>query len=184
LPAAVVQGGVDHAERYYQLTLLGREAFVNSVAPAALVRDRGMRNYKPLENTSRDLRNTYAEDTLLARLDTGLITGEHESGQFEVYPLAKKAGAPFADMITVGRTANNDVVLRDITVSRFHAFFRSRPGGWFVCDAGSKNGTFLHDTQLKPRKENRLSSGDEIRLGDIATRFYTAEDLFDVLSTR
>lgn len=180
----MVQGGVDHAERYYQLTLLGREAFVNSVAPAALVRDRGMRNYKPLERSDRDLRNTYAEDTLLARLDTGLITGEGEAGQYEVYPLVKKPGAPFADMITVGRTANNDVVLRDITVSRFHAFFRRRNNGWFVCDAGSKNGTFMHDAQLKPRKENPLTSGDDIRLGDIVTTFYTAENLFDVLSSR
>lgn len=180
----MVQGCVDHAERYYQLTLLGREAFVNSVAPAALVRDRGMRNYKPLERPDRDLRNTYSEDTLLARLDTGLITGEHEGSPYEVYPLVKKPGAPFADMITVGRTSNNDVVLRDITVSRFHAFFRCRNHDWFVCDAGSKNGTFLRDTQLKARQENALTPGDEIRLGDIATAFYTADRLFDILSAR
>lgn len=176
----MVQGSVDQAERYYQLTHLGRDAFIRSVAPAALVRKRSAEDYKPLERADRDLRNTYAEDTLLARLDTGLLATMGE-GQFEVFPLMKKPGAPFADMITVGRTANNDVVLKDITVSRFHAYFRQRDGQWLVCDAGSKNGTFWGDVQLKARKEQALASGDKVRLGDIATTFYTAEELFDVL---
>ncbi len=177
----MVQVGVDHAERYYQLTLLGRDAFVKSVAPAALVRKRATAEVRPPEHTERNLRSTYAEDTLLARIDGGLISVA-DAGKYEVYPLMKKPGAPFADMITIGRTANNDVVLRDITVSRFHAFFRPRDNGWIVCDAGSKNGTFLKGPQLKPRKEQPVVSGDAVRLGDIACIFYTADALFDVLN--
>ena len=165
-----------------QLTLLGRDAFIRSVAPAALVRERGASNYKPLEKPEKDLRNTYAEDTLLARIDGGLFSSDHDIGPWEVFPLTKKMGAPFADMITVGRTQNNDIVLKDITVSRFHAFFRQRGDVWTVCDAGSKNGTFLKDMQLKPRREQTIMSGDAVKLGDIATNFYVAHDLFDVLS--
>ena len=174
----MVQTGVDHAERYLQLALLGREAFIASVAPAALLRPRSGEDKKRPERM--DLRNIYSEDTLLARLDTS--TGEEDqTGKYEIYPLIKKPGAPFADMITVGRTANNDVVLKDITVSRFHAFFHQKAAQWVVCDAGSKNGTFLHGDQLEARHEREVKSGDSVRIGDITTTFYTAEDLYDLI---
>jgi len=44
-----------------------------------------------------------------------------------VAPLRKRRGgmSPFESRISVGRTSNNDLVLRDGTVSKFHA--------WFAC---------------------------------------------------
>ncbi len=101
----------------------------------------------------------------------------------EVYALAKKPGAPFADMITVGRTANNDVVLNDVTISRFHAYFKSVDGEWRVCDAGSKNGTTLLGNALEARKEESIKSGQAVAFGDVETTFYTAAELFNVLSS-
>lgn len=171
---------MDQAERYLQLTLLGREGFLKAVAPAALIRKRDTSS----ESRPRDhLISGYSEDTLLAHLDgSGRITNVLGT-DFEVYPLLKKAGAPFADMITVGRTSNNDVVLKDVTISRFHAYFRERGGQWIVCDAGSKNGTHLRGSQMTARKEMPVSSGDSVRIGDIVTTFYLAGDLFDVLSS-
>jgi hypothetical protein len=158
---------------------------VRSVAPAALVRqfpsEKSVQVGPGKDKDRQDLLSGYSEDTLLARLDSGIRPGGSTSGELQIYPLLKKPNAPFADMITVGRTDNNDVVLKDITVSRFHAFFRQRGDEWMVCDAGSKNGTLLRNAPLVPRKEQPLSSGDAVRLGDIATTFYTAHDLFDVL---
>lgn len=182
----MVRNSVAHADRYFQLSLLGREAFVKSVAPAALVRQfpsepKNVQIGGSRDKERHDLLSGYSEDTLLARLDSGIRGGSSTSGELQIYPLLKKPNAPFADMITVGRTDNNDVVLKDITVSRFHAFFRQRGEEWVVCDAGSKNGTLLRGAPLAPRKELPLSSGDAVRLGDIATTFYTAHDLFDVL---
>ncbi|WP_428262938.1 FHA domain-containing protein [Haliangium sp.] len=177
---------MDQSERYLQLTLLGRESFVKSVAPAALVRKRSSsappRPMSMSEVRQREkLVSGYSEDTLLAHLDGTLRGTGTLNGDLDVFPLAKKPGAPFADMITVGRTSNNDVVLKDVTVSRFHAFFRERDGVWYVCDAGSKNGTMLRGAPLPARKETELTSGDVVRIGDIVTTFYTAEDLFEVL---
>ncbi len=177
---------MDQAERYFQLALLGREGFVKSVAPAALIRKRPAdipaRSMSVSEIRQRDkLISGYSEDTLLAHLDGGARGASSLSGDFEVYPLAKKPGAPFAEMITVGRTSNNDVVLKDVTVSRFHSFFREREGRWYVCDAGSKNGTMLRGSALAARKEMPLDSGDAVRIGDIVTTFYLAGDLFDML---
>src|SRR5690242_6179765 len=40
-----------------------------------------------------------------------------------VFPI-RKVQAIFPSMITVGRTANNDVIVPDVQMSRFHAFFR------------------------------------------------------------
>lgn len=101
----------------------------------------------------------------------------------EVYPLAKKPGAPFADMITVGRTANNDVVLNDVTISRFHAYFKNIGGQWKVCDAGSKNGSALLGNTLEARKEMDIRSGQRVAFGDVETTFYTADELFRLLQT-
>lgn len=168
---------MDHAERYFQFSMLGRQAFRSSVAPAALVR----RSTTPMQATRRQGSHDES-DTLVAALDQAGITGEGPARGLEVYPLSKKPGAPFADMITVGRTANNDVVVNDITVSRFHAFFRHRGEAWVVCDAGSKNGTSLEGDVLEARKERLIVSGQQVRVGDIELAFYTPDDLFDILS--
>lgn len=101
----------------------------------------------------------------------------------EVYPLTKKPGAPFADMITVGRTANNDVVLNDVTISRFHAYFKNMGGSWRVCDAGSKNGSALLGNAMEARKEMEIRSGQKVAFGDVETTFYTADELFGVLKS-
>ena len=47
----------------------------------------------------------------------------------------------FPEMITVGRTGNNDIVIPDATVSKFHAYFRVTDKGLEIVDAGSRNGT-------------------------------------------
>lgn len=182
----MTRASVDQTERYLQLTLLGREGFLKAVAPAALIRKREPEHTKSISEIRQRERMVtgYSEDTLLAHLDGSLRgTASIMNSDFEVYPLLKKPGAPFADMITVGRTSNNDVVLKDVTVSRFHSYFRERDGQWFVCDAGSKNGTQLRGSPLTARKEMELGSGDAVRIGDIVTTFYLAADLFEVLRT-
>lgn len=153
---------------------------MRAIAPAALIRKREgtLSESRPRER----LVSGYSEDTLLAHLDGSSRSSAVLGSDFEVFPLEKKHGAPFADMITIGRTSNNDIVLKDVTVSRFHAYFRAREDRWVVADAGSKNGTHLRSALLDARKEMDLASGDSVRIGDIVTTFYTASDLFDALS--
>ena len=168
---------MDQAERYLQLALLGRSAFLASAAPAALVRRRADGS-----ETDSDSRPAVDEevDTLVAP-----VLGRRRGPRgVEVYPLAKKPGASFADMITVGRTPNNDIVLRDVTVSRFHAYFRQRGDKWIVADAGSKNGSELEGVPLEARKERELASGVAIRIGDFELTFYSSNELYGVLGGR
>ena len=168
---------MDQAERYLQLALLGRTAFLASSAPAALVRRRAEG-----QDTDTDSRSGVDEevDTLIAP-----VLGRRRGPRgLEVYPLSKKPGASFADMITVGRTPNNDVVLRDVTISRFHAYFRQRGDKWIVADAGSKNGSEMSGEPLEARKERELVSGTALRIGDLELTFYLANDLYGILGGR
>lgn len=178
---------MEASAHYRHLWTLGRDEFLAAAAPAALVRygasrpgagsvgmttqtlDRGL----PREPDER----ADAEGVDWARLH-GRVTAEPT--EMEIYPLAKKPGASFRDRITIGRTSNNDVVIVDHSVSRLHGYVRQGEG-WMFADAGSKNGSWLDDQRLEPRREAPLSTGAVLRLGDVVARFYPAADLFDLL---
>jgi pSer/pThr/pTyr-binding forkhead associated (FHA) protein len=104
--------------------------------------------------------------------------------ELEVFPLAKKPGASFPDRITIGRTANNDIVIADHSISRLHAYVKRGSGGggaWLVADAGSKNGSALRGLKLEARKEQTLASRMVLRLGEVDLTFYEARDLYGAL---
>lgn len=167
---------MDQSERYRQLTLLGRSAFLASAAPAALVRRR-------VEESEGETESGRGGDEEVETLVAPVLGQRRGPRAIEVYPLMKKPGASFADMITVGRTANNDVVLRDVTVSRFHAYFRRRTENeWVMADAGSRNGSELDGAPLEARREREIRSGAPVRIGDLELTFYVASELFDVLA--
>jgi pSer/pThr/pTyr-binding forkhead associated (FHA) protein len=84
--------------------------------------------------------------------------------------LLRHGGPPLeidADRALVGRDASCDVVLDDKSVSRRHACFERRAGGWAVVDQGSANGTFVDG---EPVRDAPLRDGQELRLGLIALR--------------
>jgi hypothetical protein len=169
---------VDAAAHYRQLLRLGRDEFLASAAPGALVRYRAL---DPALAGTHTL--TVEEDFPDADVDGTLPYGKELPPEIdlEVYPLAKKAGASFADRITIGRTLNNDIVINDSSVSRLHAYIRRDTSGWIVADAGSKNGSWLKAERLEARREKALPSRAVIRLGEVELTFYTAADLFAAL---
>ncbi len=78
-------------------------------------------------------------------------------------------------LITVGRAAKNDVMISDISVSRFHAFFKRSPTGRFqLHDAGSSNGTIVNGSSVCTKETGpatELHSGDNIRFGQVDATF-------------
>ena len=167
---------VDLTSRYLDLARRGRATFLESAASASLFRRRGRRSSSSGPDRFED-----SEPTTSVGVHGVFDAASAQLGDLEVYPLIKKPGAAFADMITVGRTGNNDVVLVDVTVSRFHAFFRRRGDRWLLCDAGSKNGTRVGGQMLAARAEAPLRSGATIRVGDVEAVFYAAPELYDIL---
>jgi len=177
---------VDPADQYLGLVKLGHDVFVQSVAPAALVRLRPGAvgttpppTPTPKSDEERDPSVDLEMETFVGRDDGA---ARRRGRPLEIYPLIKKPSAPFPDMITVGRTPNNDIVLKDSTVSRLHAFFRMRDGRWFVGDGGSKNGTFLEGQPVPARRERAVEAGQIVRIGELQLTFYTAEELYKMLS--
>jgi pSer/pThr/pTyr-binding forkhead associated (FHA) protein len=64
--------------------------------------------------------------------------------------------------LTIGRHSENDIVLKDISVSRRHATVEVRGQKLLVFDAGSKNGTIVNGTRAKSAE---LYHGDVVKIG-------------------
>ena len=65
--------------------------------------------------------------------------------------------------LTIGRQGDNEIVLRDKSVSRHHACVTKEGEYLFVTDKGSKNGTLVNGVKVDSA---RLEDGDVIRIGD------------------
>ncbi len=77
---------------------------------------------------------------------------------------------------TLGRTADNTVVIDSPRISRHHTQIRLLPEGAIVEDTGSTNGTWLNNRRLT--SPQRLTPGDIIGLADyISFRFEVEEGM-------
>jgi hypothetical protein len=83
-------------------------------------------------------------------------------------------GRSASHLITLGRAPDNDVVVPDVSISRFHAFVKDGGGRWMLQDAGSTNGTTVNGNTV-PRQGHgpaiELTSGDDVRLGSVDLTF-------------
>ena len=81
-----------------------------------------------------------------------------EDGKILTYKIEK-------DTLKVGRAKDNDVLLKDQTVSRKHAELNKTTAGYLLKDLGSHNGTFVNGTrisQLLVRHHDRIKIGSSI----------------------
>jgi hypothetical protein len=69
----------------------------------------------------------------------------------------------------LGRTADNDIVIKDPSSSRSHARVYEEDGRFFVEDLKSANGTKLNGKAVKAPLE--LKSGDRVTIGDVILEF-------------
>lgn len=68
----------------------------------------------------------------------------------------------------VGRSAENDVVLADLAISRKHFLVVRDKQRCLLRDTGSGNGTLVNGRQVR---EVELAEGDEIEIGETLLRF-------------
>jgi adenylate cyclase len=64
--------------------------------------------------------------------------------------------------IRLGRGSDNDVVLPDVSVSRYHAELVQEPGGWYVQDLKSTNGV---EVNRVPVERAPVQAGDQLGIG-------------------
>lgn len=110
------------------------------------------------------------------------VQGFVGSGDGMLVFAVRKVKETFPSMITVGRTANNDVVIADINISRFHAFFRVHPGRIELADAGSANGTRVGGARLEPKGPAvPVALSDRIDFGHLSFVFLDAGGAWDCI---
>ncbi len=73
--------------------------------------------------------------------------------------------------INIGRSDNNDIILDDPRISRYHLQLRLRFGSYTLFDIQSTTGTTVNNVAVR---EYRLQSGDVIRIGQ--TQIIYTED--------
>lgn len=69
--------------------------------------------------------------------------------------------------ISIGREADNDVVVDNKLASRHHALIQKIKDVYFIKDVGSTNGTFLNGTKIPTDKYVKLIPGDKITIGNM-----------------
>lgn len=88
-----------------------------------------------------------------------------QGGQAREVPLTK-------DTISIGRTPENDIELKDSLISRRHTTIVRRGDRYVLQDLGSSNGTYVNRERVETKT---LDHGDVIRLGDVELTFLDEE---------
>ena len=91
-----------------------------------------------------------------------------DAGDTTAYPMNK-------ERLIIGRSEDADIPLPDASVSRQHGLIEQRADGYFVKNLSQTNPLLLNDATVS---ENRLYSGDQIRVGSFYLTFVSdrAED--------
>ena len=128
-----------------------REVELNVTVPAIRVADviPQLRSKSAAEN-----------QTYIARFE---IKGTQKEKRLEFPPMGR---------LSVGRTASNDLIIDDASVSKMHASLSvDADGRLSTADTGSTNGTFLNDQRISYGKATRLEAGDHVKFGTVEVIF-------------
>jgi pSer/pThr/pTyr-binding forkhead associated (FHA) protein len=84
------------------------------------------------------------------------------------YLLASGKRYALVETLTIGRDETCEVVLHDPRVSRRHATVSKTPGGCYVLDLNSENGTWIGPERVA---RERLHDGITLRIGGTMVLF-------------
>jgi pSer/pThr/pTyr-binding forkhead associated (FHA) protein len=98
---------------------------------------------------------------VLPQLAPGRYLAVEDAGETVLLPLHN-------DVVRVGRSPANDIVLDDASVSRRHALLARRGETTFVLDDRSLNGVRVNGERVS---ESPLRDGDALVLGNVAVRY-------------
>ena len=97
--------------------------------------------------------------------------------------IKKRKSITNPDMITIGRSPENDIVLYNRLVSKSHAYLDlgASDEAIFLVDTKSTNGTFVNNIELSPTGNYQLVDGDEISFGPETKVVYFSPKAFQRL---
>jgi hypothetical protein len=93
--------------------------------------------------------------------------------------VCKRPGNPFAHLISIGRSASNDISIGVDSVSKVHGYFAHDEAGWHFTDHSSTNGSLINDKPLESGEKQILKEGDLLQLGlEVTLEYYNAPRLY------
>ncbi len=101
-----------------------------------------------------------------------------------VYTVEKSGRNSFGNMITLGRSLNNDIVIPHLAVSKLHGILKydREKAAYTFTDVGSTNGTSIASMKLEPNKPVQINSKDTLLLGGtVRTTFLGPRDFFEYM---
>ncbi len=103
-----------------------------------------------------------------------------------VYPVVKKSDRNSrSGIVTIGRTANCDIVLPFSKISKLHCYITSNPlnpDTYCLADSGSSNGTKINDSLVAANKIVDLPGGATITIAkNMVMRFLLAQEIWEML---
>ena len=100
-----------------------------------------------------------------------------------VVEVKKRKNITNPNMITIGRSPENDIVLYNRLVSKSHAYLDlgSSDEAVYLVDTGSTNGTSVNNSRLAPSGNYKLADGDEISFGPETKVIYFSPKAFQRL---
>jgi hypothetical protein len=108
----------------------------------------------------------------------GMVSGDVlEARVIEIKERKERTSPP---NVTIGRAAQNDIILYNKLVSKAHAYLEisETDEGSCLVDVGSKNGTFLNGSEILSNQSYQLKDGDEISFGPETMVVYFSSKTF------
>ena len=105
--------------------------------------------------------------------------------QARVIEIKKRKIKPAKDIITIGRSANNDIIIynRMVSKSHGHLYINSFDGACYLVDLNSTNGTYINNNRIEPHENHKLINADEISFGlETKLIYFSARALHTILS--
>jgi pSer/pThr/pTyr-binding forkhead associated (FHA) protein len=87
-----------------------------------------------------------------------------------------KRTVELAGATTVGRAADNAIVIDETSVSRYHAMLLVEDGEALLLDLESSNGTLVNGRPALPDEPVRLVDGDVVTIGRVILRYEVPHD--------
>lgn len=83
------------------------------------------------------------------------------------------------DVVAIGRSVGNDLVLDKHGISRYHAKITFKDQQAFLEDLESANGTYVDGVRIKANESRILRGGEEIQMGDLRLVYHPAQEELD-----
>ncbi|HZK20067.1 MAG TPA: FHA domain-containing protein [Treponemataceae bacterium] len=106
------------------------------------------------------------DTTIITESAIGKRLDKFSDGEPVSYLMINNKKVDLVAKITIGRAADNDVIIDNKLASRHHALIQRIKNAFYLKDLGSTNGTVLNGKKIPVSKYVKLQKGDTVSIGN------------------